>query len=97
MLPTMLFSGFMSNLDNIVNWLVWLQYLSPLRYCVEILFRNEYRKIDFIDNGDPLNPYPVEGFNLNMGMRTAFICLFLVGFGFQIAAFFFLKSQTISV
>ncbi len=92
----MLFSGYMANLDTIVNWLVWLQYLSPMRYSMEILFRNEYRKVDFIGNGDPLNPYPVEGYSLDLGMGICFMCMFVIGAAFQIGAFFFLKTQTIN-
>ncbi len=93
----MLFSGFLSNLNKIVNWLVWLQYLSPMRYCLEIMFRNEYRRVDFIGNGDPLNPFPIDGYNLDFGMGYCFLCMVLIGFGYQVGAFFFLKSQTIGV
>ncbi len=93
----MLFSGYMANLNDIVSWTVWLQYISPLRYALEIMFRNEYRRADFIGNGDPLNPYPVDGYSLDIGMGLCYLSIMLVGAGFLVGAFFFLKFQTINV
>ncbi len=96
MQPMMLFAGYMSNLNSIVGWLRWIQYISPMRYSIEILFRNEYRRIDFLGNGDPLNPYPIEGFNFDIGMGLCFMSMLLVGLGFLVISFFFLKIQTIN-
>lgn len=68
-LPFMLFCGALANLDTIAVWLRWLQYISPIRYSLEALFRNEYRKEDFIYNAaDPLLSYPVDNYNYNVGM-----------------------------
>ena len=93
-LPLMLFAGYMSNVDSIVFWLAWLQYLSPIRYTLEIFFRTEYREVDFINNGDPLNPYPVTGYNYSLGLGECFAIMASIALATRIIAFFFLKAQT---
>ncbi len=93
-MPTMLFSGYMANLDTIVKWLVWLQYISPMRYSMEILFRNEYREVDFVGNENPLNPYPVDGYSLTIGMTMCFISTVIIGAAFMVGSYIFLKLQT---
>jgi ABC-type multidrug transport system permease subunit len=35
--PLMLFSGYTNNTKNIVSWLKWLEYISPVRYMFEFL------------------------------------------------------------
>ncbi len=92
----MLFAGYMSNVNSIVSWLQWVQYLSPMRYTLEILFRNEYREEDFVNNGDPLNPYPVTAYSFDLGMGYCFLCMVCMGFGIRIIAFVFLKLQTVN-
>ncbi len=32
LLPLMMFSGIYNNLNNIPDWINWLQYISPFRY-----------------------------------------------------------------
>lgn len=93
----MLFAGFMSNVDTIVFWLNWLQYISPIRYTLEIFFRAEYREADFINNGNPLNPYPVTGYSYSLGMDKCFYIMASIAFATRVVAFFFLKLQTIGL
>lgn len=95
-LPLMLFAGYMSNVNSIVGWLAWLQYLSPIRYTLEIFFRTEYREEDFIGNGNPLNPYPVTAYNYDIGMGLCFLIMALIALGARIIAFFMLKLQTLN-
>lgn len=100
MMPLMLFSGFMSNVDSIVVWLRWLQYISPVRYSMEIFLRNEYRKDQFYNGNDlksDSNPYPVESYNYNVGMGWCFGIMLFIALAARILAFFFLKSQTANV
>lgn len=40
--PLMLFSGYTNNTDNIVSWLKWLEYISPVWYMFEFLVTNEF-------------------------------------------------------
>ena len=53
--PILLFSGYFVNLDSVYVWLRWLQYLSPVRYSLEMLLRNEFdgKKTEF----DPLTQF----------------------------------------
>ena len=41
-MPIVLFSGFFFNLETTYVWLRWIQYISPIRYAMEILIRNEF-------------------------------------------------------
>jgi ABC-type multidrug transport system permease subunit len=43
--PLMLFSGYTNNSNNIVSWLKWLEYMSPVRYMFEFLVTNEFDDI----------------------------------------------------
>lgn len=95
MLPTLLYAGFMSNVDQIVSWLKWMQYISPMRYAMEITFRAEYRAEDFSPD-DHLNTYPVEGYNYDLGMGWCFGIMAFLALGIRIAGFFCLKLQTIN-
>ena len=41
MLPYFIFAGYLVNLENITIWLRWITYVSPIRYSLEALLRNE--------------------------------------------------------
>lgn len=100
MMPLMLFSGFMSNVDSIVKWLRWLQYISPVRYSMEIFLRNEYRKEQFYNGPDLINsanPYPVDSYNYNVGMGWCFGIMLFIAAAARIMAYVFLKLQTINI
>jgi ABC-type multidrug transport system permease subunit len=44
----MLFSGYMININSIPVWLRWMQYISPLRYALEVGLTNEFKREDFV-------------------------------------------------
>lgn len=46
MMPMILFGGFMYNVDDFPWWLGWMQYVSPIRYTLEMLLRNEFEDRD---------------------------------------------------
>jgi ABC-type multidrug transport system permease subunit len=94
-LPLILFAGYIANVESIVFWMRWFQYLSPVRYTLEIFYRAEYRRENFMD-GDELNKYPVEGHNFDVGYAWCFIIMTLISIGARTLAFFFLKLQTIN-
>lgn len=100
LMPLMLFSGFMSNVDTIVSWLAWLQYISPVRYTLEIFLRAEYRREQFYDENNKLfdarNPYPPEGYNYDLGMGWCFGIMILAACAARVLGYFFLKLQTVN-
>lgn len=51
-MPTILFGGLMSNNEAQFEWLSWIQYVSPIKYCSEAMIYNEfmYDKYDVLDN-----------------------------------------------
>lgn len=49
-MPLILFSGFFKNSNNLMNWIGWIQYLSPFKYAYEAAVRNEYDGIPLIVN-----------------------------------------------
>ncbi len=95
-LPLMLYSGYVANISKIVVWLRWIQYLSPIRYSLEIFFRYEYREADFIGNSDPLNQYPVSSYEYTLGSTNCFWLMAVIGVAIRVAAFFMLKLQTVN-
>jgi ABC-type multidrug transport system permease subunit len=42
MMPAIQFGGFLVNSGSIPGWLGWLEYLSPIRYALENIARNEF-------------------------------------------------------
>lgn len=61
--PLMLFSGYTNNTKNIVSWLKWLEYISPVRYMFEYLVTNE-----FMDRADLGPADPLKTLNFKMGL-----------------------------
>jgi len=94
-LPFLLFSGFIANIENVVSWLKWFQYLSPIRYSLEVFFRAEYEENAF-DPGDDLNKYPVKAHNYDVGYTWCFVIMLLISLAARVLAFLFLKLQTIN-
>lgn len=41
-MPMILFGGLMSNNSVAVDWLQWIQYVSPIKYCAEAGMWNEF-------------------------------------------------------
>lgn len=60
--PFIIFSGVPTNLNTIYVWLRWVQYLSPMRYVMEILVRNEFEGVNLGSN----DPIDFLGYNLGI-------------------------------
>ena len=41
-LPLVLFAGFFTNIASYPGWVMWIQYLSPMRYGLEAFVQNEF-------------------------------------------------------
>lgn len=69
--PIMLFSGYTTNTENIMGFLKWIEYLSPVRYIFEYFVHNEFddKKIQ----GNPLD-------TLNFKIKLELIILILFGY-----------------
>lgn len=44
-LPLMAFSGMYNKLNDIPNWIAWVQYISPFRYGLHMLLYNQYETL----------------------------------------------------
>ena len=60
--PFNLFGGFYSNSGRYPVWIRWFQYLSPTRYALEALVRNEFE--DRVLEEDIENPIDYLKFNI---------------------------------
>ena len=93
-LPSMLFAGFMNNVMSIPVWIRWIQYISPFRYSMEAMFRNQYREDDFTyDPTDPMNKYPVHSYNYDFGMDVCLAIMAVLAIVFRVLALVVLKVQ----
>ena len=94
-LPIMLYCGFYANETTIVSWLQWVQYISPLRYCLEIIMAKDFVRSDFTKQTyGPLQlEYPLDSYNFNVGYSLSFVILTLIGIFVRVIGFFFLKLQ----
>ena len=82
--PMVLFSGAAANLKDVYVWLRWLQYLSPIRYSMEIITRNEFEDSN-------VTPDPVERLDYDLGITECFISLIALAIGFRVLAIIFLR------
>ena len=69
--PFLMFAGFTTNTDNILHFLKFFEYLSPMRYVFEYFIRNEFE--DYQEELGELGP--IETLNFNMSML---ICGFVL-------------------
>jgi ABC-type multidrug transport system permease subunit len=84
--PFVIFSGIAVNLDDVYIWLRWVQYLSPLRYSMEILNRNEF------DDKDLGYLSPVKQYRYNIGIVYCFVILAIMALAYRVLAILFLKQ-----
>lgn len=70
--PMMLFSGFYVNSDSIAAPLKIIEYIQPLRYCLEGYIYAEYEGAGF-------TPQPITALSFDMGYWTSMMWLWIVG------------------
>jgi hypothetical protein len=88
MMPFVLFSGFLTNLDTYPRWIGWIQYLSPIRYGFEAGMRNEFENYHDL----PIFiPNPIKFLNFKLGFKTCMIMLVLTTLAMKMIACFCLK------
>ena len=92
MIPFMLFSGFLTNTENILPPLKFFEYISPLRYTFEYFIRNEFENDEYLGESNPIK-------TLNFSMSKPLIILILVIMFFVYIIFIitFLKLTTKNV
>jgi ABC-type transport system involved in multi-copper enzyme maturation permease subunit len=81
--PMIIFSGFLVNLDTVYVWLRWIQYLSPIRYAMEILVRNEF---DDNDKYDRVGESLADELGYKIGLKNCFIILISIGVALRFLA-----------
>jgi ABC-type multidrug transport system permease subunit len=98
LLPVILFSGFTVNLNSVYVWLRWLQYISPIRYTIEILVRNEFDGNDRYITTEGLSSNTLGGssgvaeqFGYTLGIFNCMLILAVIGFVLRILSFAALK------
>jgi ABC-type multidrug transport system permease subunit len=82
-MPMIIFSGFLVNLDTVYVWLRWIQYLSPIRYAMEILVRNEF---DDNDKYDRVGESLADELGYKIGLKNCFIILISIGVALRFLA-----------
>lgn len=84
-MPFMLFAGFYKNAEDFSDWIGWIQYISPFKYCFNALAVNQFTS----EVAYPSNP--ISTLHLQLGQWEALICLAAL-FGFFIISAFFLLA-----
>lgn len=86
-MPLVLFAGQFSNTDTMPEWIGWIQWLSPIRYGLEVMIRNEFEGKLIDGRLDVVDYYGYRELNVEQCM---FILLGLV-LAFRLLAFIMLK------
>jgi len=77
-LPQILFSGLLIDIQLIPSWLAWMEYLCYLKYCINIAFINEveaYKDNEYIKNLASQNFIDMN----KTGAYASIICIFIIG------------------
>lgn len=88
MMPFVLFSGFLTNVDTFPRWIGWVQYISPIRFGFEAAMRSEF------ENYHKLPPNirnPIKFLNFNIGFSNCMFLLFFVTIGLKVISCICLK------
>lgn len=88
-MPFAIFGGFLSNADNYMDWIGWLQYVSPIRYGFEFLVRNEFEDFETPEN----QPDTIDILGLNVGKWYSAMILILMGIFIRLLAFYCLNKR----
>jgi ABC-type multidrug transport system permease subunit len=75
--PMMLFSGFYVNSDSVRDWIVWVEYMNPMRYALEGLVYNEFTDTNYVPN-------PIGSFNFTFGYWNCMLYLIIIGGGIRL-------------
>ena len=87
MAPVILFSGVPVNLGSVYPWLRWITYLSPVRYTMEILVRNEY-------GGRTLSvENPIDSYDFNLSIGFWFTMLIVLSIVLKILSIIIIKLR----
>lgn len=90
LMPFMMFSGFLTNLDTFPRWIGWIQYLSPIRYGFEAGMRNEFEGYHLL----PINiANPIKFLNFKIGFNKCMILLFITTIFMKVIACLCLKKM----
>jgi ATP-binding cassette subfamily G (WHITE) protein 1 len=87
LMPIMLFGGLFANSGSYPSWIGWIQYISPIRYGLEALVRNEFLDREMLP--DVTNP--VESLNFELGGNVCLIMLAVLAIFFRLVSVGFLK------
>ena len=71
-IPLILFSGLLINCDSIPPYFTWIQYISPIRYMYQEVYKNEFKGLFY--KGQSLEHY-IDEMNFNKISTTLALCL----------------------
>eukprot|EP00357_Protocruzia_adherens_P032801 CAMPEP_0114988930 /NCGR_PEP_ID=MMETSP0216-20121206/9897_1 /TAXON_ID=223996 /ORGANISM="Protocruzia adherens, Strain Boccale" /LENGTH=607 /DNA_ID=CAMNT_0002351815 /DNA_START=171 /DNA_END=1994 /DNA_ORIENTATION=- len=90
--PFLLTGGFFANVEDLGPWIAWVQYISPLRYSLEALARNEFEDRT-VCTEQPQGCDPIEEYSLDFGFATSIIVLLVMSLGYRLLALVALKLK----
>ncbi|CAD8112607.1 unnamed protein product [Paramecium primaurelia] len=91
LMPLVIFSGFYANQSQYMDWIGWIQYLSPMKYAFEALVWNEFdsRSDEFLGTTIQ-NSNPIDTYDLTLGLWKCLVILVAIILFFRIMAMMFL-------
>ncbi|CAD8169780.1 unnamed protein product [Paramecium octaurelia] len=91
LMPLVIFSGFYANQNMYMDWIGWIQYLSPMKYAFEALVWNEFETRDDEFVGKTIeNSNPIDTYNLTLGLWKCLVILAAIILFFRFMALMFL-------
>jgi len=93
MFPYIVFGGYFVNLSTIYVWLRWLSYLSPIRYSMEALLRNELENNSDYTEEDQI----YKSFHYNIGMWWSILMLLVLAVSFRAIALVALRITVVKI
>ncbi len=88
MMPMFMFSGFFANAGSYSDWIGWLQWISPVKYCLEAYIYNEFDDREYGPNDTNL----IDFLNFEIGIWGCVGILLGLGIFLRLLSAFFLQK-----
>ena len=77
-IPLILFSGLFINSSSIPVYFIWIQYLSPIRYIYQEVYKNEFKGLKFKDKDLEFNIDQMNFNKLSTGLAISLLALITI-------------------
>ena len=84
--PFIILAGFLANTATLPYLFKWMGYISPFKYCIEVMLRAEFKDVFWFDS-------VLETFDYNLGSTVCLTVIICIVVGFRVAAYWLMTRK----